>query len=113
MYTDEDLFTFGEVLHSSCASRDSDGDLVPDNVDLCPDTKYWAAIDIDADGCSYTAVPTAAPTQCINNSDCDDGVACTLDVCHGSHQCSFTPDNSQCSNGHYCDTVEGCLNIDD
>jgi len=46
---------------------------------------------------------------CSVDAQCDDGVACTFD---GSDQelgrCRFTPDDSTCQNGLYCDGLERC-----
>jgi hypothetical protein len=40
---------------------------------------------------------------------CNDSIACTTDTCDpATGLCSFTPDNSKCSNGQYCDGVETC-----
>lgn len=39
--------------------------------------------------------------------DCDDGVACTTDVCLGD-TCGHTPDNAQCGDGFRC-TSTGCV----
>jgi len=46
--------------------------------------------------------------------DCDDGVACTTDVCNQAGDgCDHTPDDSVCDNDLYCDGDEVCDVIDD
>ncbi|MEZ4297713.1 MAG: MopE-related protein [Polyangiaceae bacterium] len=58
--------------------------------------------------------PTGDPTiggPCDTDDDCDDGIACTLDACDLTiDKCRFTPDDSVCSNGKYCDGNERCDN---
>ncbi len=40
---------------------------------------------------------------------CDDGVQCTDDLCDEStDSCTYTPNDSLCSNGLFCDGVEAC-----
>ena len=46
---------------------------------------------------------------CLDDGQCDDGVPCTFDKCDlDLGRCRFTPDDSQCQNGVYCDGVEVC-----
>jgi hypothetical protein len=48
---------------------------------------------------------------CVDAQQCDDGVACTFDTCDMTvGRCRFTPDDSQCDNGVYCDGIELCKN---
>jgi len=49
--------------------------------------------------------------------DCDDGVACTVDVCNETtDSCDNTPDDAACDDGLFCngaetcDAIAGCLN---
>ncbi len=50
---------------------------------------------------------------CTTNQDCDDGIACTTDICDGETLlCSHTPNNNVCNNSDPCDGVEVC-NPDD
>jgi len=57
-------------------------------------------------------VPTLEITyttgQCNIDSDCDDSISCTLDTCQ-SESCVFTPDNTLCNNGLFCDGAETCV----
>jgi hypothetical protein len=48
----------------------------------------------------------AAP-DCVDNSDCDDGISCTIDLCNAG-TCSNTTDDTVCNNGDYCDGDETC-----
>lgn len=42
-------------------------------------------------------------------ADCDDGIACTVDVCDDDQgRCQNTPVDTRCNNGLYCDGVERC-----
>ncbi len=46
---------------------------------------------------------------CIDDGQCNDNIACTLDTCDQSLlRCRFAPDDSTCQNGFYCDGVERC-----
>jgi hypothetical protein len=46
---------------------------------------------------------------CVDDGQCDDGFPCTFDACDGAvKRCRFTPDDSTCQNGLYCDGVERC-----
>ncbi|MFA5174725.1 MAG: discoidin domain-containing protein [Candidatus Pacearchaeota archaeon] len=46
---------------------------------------------------------------CINNSDCNDNINCTIDSCI-SGNCTHILDNNSCSIGNYC-TLSGCATI--
>lgn len=58
---------------------------------------------------------STAETGCQDNSECDDGVACTLDACTAG-SCSHTPkplacdDNNPCTTDG-CDKASGCANL--
>lgn len=46
---------------------------------------------------------------CVDDGQCDDGFPCTFDACDASlGRCRFTPDDSACQNGVFCDGVERC-----
>jgi hypothetical protein len=48
---------------------------------------------------------------CLDDGQCDDGFDCTFDACDQAlGRCRFTPDDSKCQNGVYCDGVERCDN---
>jgi hypothetical protein len=48
---------------------------------------------------------------CVDDGQCDDGLDCTFDACDTTiSRCRFTPDDSKCQNGVYCDGVERCDN---
>ncbi|MCK4659406.1 MAG: hypothetical protein KAV82_07780 [Phycisphaerae bacterium] len=51
---------------------------------------------------------------CLIDDDCDDGVSCTIDTCDvNSNACVYTPDDSACSNGLFCDGDEWCDPVND
>lgn len=45
---------------------------------------------------------------CDSDSDCDDGVECTSDVCFTQGYCRFTTDYTRCSDNRYCNGIEIC-----
>jgi len=48
---------------------------------------------------------------CTQDDQCDDGFDCTFDACDlDLLRCRFTPDDSRCQNGIYCDGLEVCDN---
>ena len=68
----------------------------------------------DGAGGSFDAGTDADPTlggPCSVDSQCDDGHDCTFDACDTALlRCRFTPDDSQCQNGQFCDGIERCDN---
>jgi hypothetical protein len=52
-------------------------------------------------------VPDGA-LACASDADCDDGVACTTDVCLEAGYCRSTSDNTLCSDGVFCNGDEVC-----
>ncbi len=58
---------------------------------------------------TYAVWVYAVPIPCVNDMSCDDGVACTLDHCDvPTGDCSNTPRNNQCDDGHFCNGTEWC-----
>jgi hypothetical protein len=58
------------------------------------------------------------PTDCVDDSQCGDGIACTLDSCDGAGRClhlendKACPDDGFFCNGpEYCDAQQGCINL--
>jgi hypothetical protein len=45
---------------------------------------------------------------CRRDSDCDDGVDCTRDLCVNGRYCANARDNSRCSDGIFCNGEETC-----
>jgi Putative metal-binding motif len=46
---------------------------------------------------------------CLDDGQCDDGIACTSDTCDSNlARCRFTPDDAPCQNGTFCDGLELC-----
>ncbi|MEO7331822.1 MAG: putative metal-binding motif-containing protein [Minicystis sp.] len=60
------------------------------------------------------AGPPVDPTlggPCVDDGQCNDGFACTLDKCDLTlSRCRFSPDDQACQNSAYCDGVEKCSN---
>ena len=52
-------------------------------------------------------VPRGA-IECADDADCDDGIACTRDVCIAGTYCSNAADNSRCADGVFCNGIEVC-----
>src|SRR5688572_30803794 len=54
----------------------------------------------------------AAPDApaCVNNAQCDDGTACTIDVCQMG-TCVYTPDleGEECDDGLFCTQNTRCM----
>jgi len=53
--------------------------------------------------------------ECTKNEDCDDGVACTEDICApsvgGVLRCSHVPHNERCKASEECVPTVGCRPI--
>lgn len=49
---------------------------------------------------------------CETNSECDDGVPCTEDICEDDGSCSNDPDDDECDDGSFC-TGEGTCDPED
>ncbi|MCA9575435.1 MAG: putative metal-binding motif-containing protein [Sandaracinaceae bacterium] len=49
-----------------------------------------------------------AGDPCSRSEDCEDGVACTRDVCDGRGVCVHTPDPLSCDDGVFCNGAEVC-----
>lgn len=48
---------------------------------------------------------------CVDDAQCDDGLACTSDACDATlGRCRFSPDDAPCQNTVYCDGAERCDN---
>jgi hypothetical protein len=45
---------------------------------------------------------------CMRNSQCDDGIECTDDLCGTNGRCENLPNADRCNNMVYCDGVERC-----
>ncbi len=73
---------------------------------------------VDADAAREGSAPepdagTVDPTiggPCVDDAQCDDGIACTFEACDPAlKRCRTTPDDAQCDNGIYCDGREVCV----
>lgn len=95
-------------------------DASPEGGDASLDTADAAdAADAAEDSAADTLVePDAIPTEigCGSDAECDDGVACTRDVCLDG-LCSHVPLDTRCDDGLYCtgdekcDAVKGCYTV--
>jgi len=58
------------------------------------------------------------PKPCENDASCDDGVACTAEVCEASFLCTYTPDPAKCADSgdvcrpNVCTVGVGCQAVD-
>jgi Putative metal-binding motif len=68
-------------------------------------------------GAEADAAPVDAATEpdaalggpCLDDKQCDDGIACTFDYCDPKlKRCRFVPDDSKCSDGVFCNGMERC-----
>ncbi len=62
------------------------------------------------DSSDFALIPelTSIEVECFADGDCDDGVACTSDVCNfGSGACAHVPDAALCDDGNSC-TTDSC-----
>ena len=59
-------------------------------------------------GCA-DAAPSLPVTGCTASAQCDDGVACTTDLCVVGGACQHVTDASGCASGMTCDAVRGCV----
>lgn len=49
------------------------------------------------------------PTECVDDEQCDDGIACTVDSCGPLGRCLFTPTDALCADdGVFCNGAEVC-----
>lgn len=71
-------------------------------------------VDASADSGEGDASPDVEPDPtlggpCVDDAQCDDGIACTADRCDLElYRCRFVPDDSLCQDGLYCNGVEVC-----
>lgn len=63
-------------------------------------------VDLNADDAGVD-VPDGS-IACASDSDCDDGVECTRDVCLSQGYCSSTTDYTRCSDDVFCNGTEIC-----
>ncbi|MCK9463884.1 MAG: putative metal-binding motif-containing protein, partial [Proteobacteria bacterium] len=64
---------------------------------------------LDPDALNAGTPVDSGPPPCTGNADCDDGIACTGDLCREDGSCTHTPDNSLCGYLEICDVEEGCV----
>lgn len=67
-----------------------------------------------ATGMPLTPEPLEIPGEalggpCVDDAQCDDGIACTTGVCDGElGLCRFTSDDAACADGSFCNGAERC-----
>ena len=59
------------------------------------------------DVCEEPGGTCVTPPECVIDADCNDGVACTIDVCNAG-TCENTPDDGFCDDGLACTGTELC-----
>ena len=85
-----------------------------------PPAELISRVDGGSDATSDVAVVDAAGGfaeaspylggPCVDDGQCDDGLACTYDSCDTSAgRCLNVPDDTQCQDGVYCDGQEVCV----
>lgn len=90
------------------------GDLIGDCATVCDDNNACTNDSLPTPGgCVHTPIAGC----CNTNTDCDDGVACTLDACDpATHKCTVELVNAACDDGSLCTsdlcTTTGCVNAD-
>ncbi len=84
--------------------QDADGDKVPDACDNCPDDPNK----VEPGDCGCGVVEGSCQ-ECFNDSDCNDGIACTSNNCNTTtNECFYIALDSSCDNNLWCDGVETC-----
>ncbi len=95
-------FHFDQVTLTGFQEIGPDGqpDSCSCNVDAdCIDSLFCNGVESCVDNLCQAGTPVA----------CDDGVACTDDVCdEAADACTFPPNDAFCSNGLFCDGAETC-----
>jgi hypothetical protein len=55
-------------------------------------------------------LPDVVPMGCTSDSECDDGIDCTIDRCDlASQTCTHDPDDGRCTPGFRCEPPVGCV----
>jgi hypothetical protein len=57
---------------------------------------------------NYDVWVYVVPGPCLANSDCYDGVGCTVEACLPGGVCVNTPDDGLCADGSFCNGAEVC-----
>jgi hypothetical protein len=77
---------------------------------LAPHDDESAFVDASVDDTDAAVDDAATDGSCVRDTDCDDGVACTVDTCNAEGPgCKSTPDNSRCPVSQLCDPSLGCV----
>lgn len=89
----------------SCSSEEAKSPFAPE------DAGSDAPVEADADvpDASHEEPDPTLGGPCLDDGQCDDGIACTEDRCDPEvGRCRFTPDDSLCQDGVYCNGIEVC-----
>jgi Putative metal-binding motif len=96
------------ALAVACGTRN-----VPERVMLYdPDasTSDGATTDVVDSGDAGDDASPYLGGPCVDDAQCDDGIACTYDSCdQAAGRCLNVPDSSQCQDGMYCNGQEQCV----
>jgi len=94
------LATFGLP---SCSSEEAKNPFIRE------DAGVDASVEDDADTADSGDAEPGLGGACLDDGQCDDGIACTADRCDPElGRCRFTPDDSLCQDGVFCNGVEVC-----
>ncbi|MHC5108431.1 MAG: hypothetical protein ACYTHJ_00965 [Planctomycetota bacterium] len=103
----------GNPCTDEFCDEDIDSCVVNNNSNACNDQDLCTEDDVCDNGvCAGVQIPFCQ--DCLFDSECDDGVSCTIDDCDDVDQvCRFIPDNGACiDDGLICNGPEVCLGID-
>ncbi len=89
-----------------CSGYVSDQVTCADGVGLGECTSQIDQVFTEGEACPDSGGPDCA--TCATNSDCDDGIPCTVNQCSLDHQCFFTPIDAACDDGLFCNGIETC-----
>ncbi|MFO0677433.1 MAG: putative metal-binding motif-containing protein [Polyangiaceae bacterium] len=105
-------FTIGLPATSGCGTFEATDRLIRgDGGDASVDATRDGAVDGSSDATrDVGAADGATGAPCVDDAQCDDGVACTYDACDtAAGRCRIVPDDAQCDDGKYCNGVEKCV----
>jgi len=103
---------------SECASNTDCNDNIDCTVDKCSEESSTCSnIAVDnlcANGqyCDMNMGCQEETMKCTSNADCNDDIACTVDVCNADFTCANLPADNLCGDESSCDVNAGCIDRD-